>query len=117
MPIIYRISLWNLIYRKAQAVSFEGDILLTYQGNEVMVPVIVRVKDPWYLPLALLVLGVILGTTVSSYSRWGRTTDEVTVSLENLRNQLESDKEIPHSFASRISTYLVDAKLARDTSN
>lgn len=95
--------------------EFQGSILLIYQGNETSVPVIVRVKDPWYLPFALLVFGVILGTTVSSYSRWGRTTDEITVSLESLRTQFESDKEIPPSFASRISAHLVDAKLARDT--
>ncbi|UBF28532.1 hypothetical protein K9N68_12015 [Kovacikia minuta CCNUW1] len=101
--------------QEAPSGEFQGNLLLTYQGNETSVPVIVRVKDPWYLPFALLAFGVILGTTVSSYSRWGRTTDEVTVSLENVRTQLESDKELPPSFASRISTYLVDAKLARDT--
>ena len=95
--------------------EFRGDILLSYQGTEVTVPVIVRVKDPWYLPFGLLVFGVILGTTVSSYSRWGRTTDEITVSLDSLRTQSESDKEIPDSFASRIATYLVDAKISRDT--
>jgi hypothetical protein len=95
--------------------EFRGDILLSYQGTELTVPVIVRVKDPWYLPLGLLVFGVILGTTVSSYSRWGRTTDELTVNLESLRTQAENDPEIPPSFAARISTHLVDAKLARDT--
>ena len=101
--------------QEAPSGEFQGNLLLTYQGNETSVPIIVRVKDPWYLPFALLAFGVILGTTVSSYSRWGRTTDEVTVSLENVRTQLESDKELPPSFASRISTCLVDAKLARDT--
>jgi len=101
--------------QEAPSGEFRGDILLSYQGTELTVPVIVRVKDPWYLPLGLLIFGVILGTTVSSYSRWGRTTDEITVSLESLRTQVENDKEIPPSFASRISTCLVDAKLARDT--
>ena len=43
--------------------EFRGDILLSYQGTELTVPVIVRVKDPWYLPFSLLVFGVILGTT------------------------------------------------------
>jgi len=94
--------------------EFRGDILLSYQGTELTVPVIVRVKDPWHLPFGLLVFGVILGTTVSSYSRWGRTTDEITVGLDSLRTQSESDQEIPPAFASRIATHLVDAKLARD---
>lgn len=105
----------NFKLQQAPSGEFQGDILLSYQGNEVLVPVTVRIKDPWYLPFAVLVFGVILGTTVSSYSRWGRTTDEITVDLESLRTQFESDREIPASFASRISTHLVDAKLARDT--
>lgn len=102
-------------FKEAPSGEFQGNILLSYQGNEFSVPVTVRVKDPWYLPFALLVFGVVLGTTVSSYSRWGRTTDELTVSLDNIRTQFESDQEIPPSFASRISAHLVDAKLARDT--
>jgi len=95
--------------------EFQGEILISYDGSEVSVPIIVRVKDPWYLPFTLLVFGVLLGTTVSSYSRSGRVADEIAVSIESLRTQLKSDIDIPQSFASSISTHLIDAELAKDT--
>ena len=94
--------------------EFQGSLLLSYSDNQVTVPITVRVKDAWYLPLALLILGVILGTTVSSYSRWGKTTDELTVGIETLRTQTQNDSEIPPSFASGIAVHLSDAQLARD---
>lgn len=94
--------------------EFQGEILISYDGSEVSVPVIVRVKDSWYLPFTLLVFGVILGTTVSSYSRSGRVADEIAVSIESLRTQLKNDTDIPLSFASRISTHLIDAEFAKD---
>ncbi|ASC70381.1 hypothetical protein XM38_013190 [Halomicronema hongdechloris C2206] len=94
--------------------EFQGSLLLSYGGDQVTVPITVRVKDAWYLPLALLILGVILGTTVSSYSRWGKTTDELTVGIETLRTLVQKDSEIPPSFASGIAVYLADAHLARD---
>lgn len=101
-------------FQDAPSGEFQGDLLLSYQGNEVTVPILVRVKDTWYGPFALLVFGVVLGTTVSSYSRWGKTTDEVTVSIESLRTQITTDQKLPPSFASRIATHLADAQLARD---
>ncbi len=102
-------------FQDAPSGEFQGDLLLSYQGNEVTVPILVRVKDAWYGPFVLLIFGVMLGTTVSSYSRWGRTNDEVTVSIESLRTQITTDQKLPPSFASRIATYLADAQLARDT--
>ena len=94
--------------------EFQGSLLLSYGDDQVTVPLTVRVKDAWYLPLALLILGVILGTTVSSYSRWGKTTDELMVGIETLRTQTQNDPEIPPSFASGIAVHLADAQLARD---
>ena len=94
--------------------EFQGSLLLSYSDDQVTVPITVRVKDAWYLPLALLILGVILGTTVSSYSRWGKITDELTVGIETLRTQTQNDSEIPPSFASNIAVHLADAQLARD---
>ncbi|MEM9806385.1 MAG: hypothetical protein AAF959_13995, partial [Cyanobacteria bacterium P01_D01_bin.56] len=94
--------------------EFQGVLLLSYSDDQVTVPIMVRVKDAWYLPLALLILGVVLGTTVSSYSRWGKTTDELTIGIETLRTQTQNDSEMPPSFALSIAVHLADAQLARD---
>jgi hypothetical protein len=94
--------------------EFQGILLLSTGGEQFTVPVTVRVKDAWYGPLALLLLGVILGTSVSSYSRWGKTSDELTVGVETLRTQVQTDREIPPSFAASIAVHLADAQLARE---
>lgn len=102
-------------WQKAPSGEFQGNLVITQQGTELLVPITVRVKDSWLWPLVLLVGGVILGTTVSSYSRWGRGTDEVTANLERLQKQVESEPTLPDSFKSRILMHLVDAKTARDS--
>ena len=107
LPVVFNLQ-------AAPSGEFQGSLLLSYGDDQVTVPLTVRVKDAWYWPLALLILGVILGTTVSSYSRWGKTTDELTVGIETLRTQTQKDSEIPPSFASGIAVYLADAHLARD---
>jgi hypothetical protein len=102
-------------WQEAPSGEFLGNLVITQQGTELLVPITVRVKDGWLWPLVLLVGGVILGTTVSSYSRWGRGTDEVTANLERLQRQVESEQTFPASFKSRILMHLVDAKTARDS--
>jgi uncharacterized membrane-anchored protein YhcB (DUF1043 family) len=100
--------------RAASSGEFTGEILLTYQGGDQVIPVIVRVKEPWLWPLITLLLGVGLGMAVSAYSSQGKLSDEVTVSLENLRTQIDPDREQARSFWSRSDMHLVVAKQALD---
>ncbi|MEL6158519.1 MAG: hypothetical protein AAFR18_04785 [Cyanobacteria bacterium J06627_32] len=90
--------------------AYQGALLVSYPDSETSIPVTVQVKDAWPLPLFLLVLGVLLGTTTSSYTRWGRSADQLTVSMDGLRAQIEADSELPKAFASKIFPLLHDAK-------
>jgi hypothetical protein len=96
--------------------EFTGEILLTSPGSEKSIPLIVRIKDPWFYPLATLVLGVSLGMAVSAYGSKGKLSDEVIVNLQNLRTQIEPDKTAARSFWERtdillnISHQALDAK-------
>lgn len=94
--------------------EFTGEIALTYETGEKTIPVIVRLKDPWPLPLLTLMFGIIIGMAVSVYSSQGKLSDEVTVNLDNLRTQIDLDKEDARSFWSRADMYLTIAKQARE---
>lgn len=91
--------------------EFTGELLVTYQGDEQVVPVIVKVKDPWQIPLLLLVGGVLLSVAVSTYSTTGKRRDEITVSIGNLRAQVEADRKSARYFAERACECLDHALL------
>jgi uncharacterized membrane-anchored protein YhcB (DUF1043 family) len=94
--------------------EFTGEILLTSPGSEKSIPLIVRIKDPWFYPLATLVLGVSLGMAVSAYGSKGKLSDEVIVNLQNLRTQIEPDKTAARSFWERTDSLLNIAQQALD---
>ncbi|MEO1519354.1 MAG: hypothetical protein AAFU78_01080 [Cyanobacteria bacterium J06633_2] len=98
--------------------EFTGELVLTYEeadgDRELSVPLLIRVKDSWPLPLMLLVMGVILGMTVSSYSSGGRLSDEVTVRLNRLQSQISQSGKEAQPFANRAGTFIADARHAND---
>ncbi|MEL6469901.1 MAG: hypothetical protein AAFQ74_09250 [Cyanobacteria bacterium J06623_4] len=95
--------------QSAPSGEYQGSLLFSYADGETSIPITVRIKDPWPLPLLLLVLGVLLGTTTSSYTRWGRSVDQLTVSMNDLRAQVEADSELPKAFTAKIFPLLHDA--------
>jgi len=81
--------------------EYVGELLITQQGNEQVIPVIVKVKDNWQLPLLLLLGGVLLSVAVSTYSTSGKRRDEITVSIDNLRTQVAADRKPARYFGER----------------
>ncbi|WP_157871779.1 hypothetical protein [Gloeothece verrucosa] len=104
----------RLNLQSAPSGEFTGEILLTYTGGEKSIPLIVRVKDPWLLPLMTLLVGIAISMAVSAYSSEGKLSDEVTLSLKNISTQIDSDKAEARSFWSRAAMYLTIAKQAQD---
>jgi hypothetical protein len=95
--------------------QFTGELLITYDAQSLSVPVTVAVKDPPWLPLAALVLGVALGIGVSVYRSQGRPRDEVLVRLGQIRTQMKADAELQNvgePFYNRIDAHLVDVEVA-----
>lgn len=95
--------------------EFNGEILIvTNRGEEIVVPVLLRIQDGWMLPMIILFIGVSMGMVVSAYSAGGRLSDEVTVGLNRLRDQIEKYRDEAKTFASRTETYISDAQSAND---
>jgi hypothetical protein len=94
--------------------EFSGDILLTYQGGSQRIPVVIKVKDHWVLPLGILLVGVLFGIMVSAYREQGKPRDELLVRVGRLRTQMVSDSELERAkvFQDWIQDYLIDVETA-----
>jgi hypothetical protein len=98
--------------------EFTGNLLVSYQNAEqdhlLTIPITIRIKDRWLVPLMVLVIGVILGTRVSIYRTQGRPRDEILVRIGQLRSQMRADTDIGRAEAFRqdIERHLIDAEVA-----
>lgn len=98
--------------------EFTGNVLVSYENAEqdmlLTVPVTIRIKDRWFIPLLVMVVGVILGTRVSIYRTQGRPRDQILVRIGQLRSQMRADTDISRAEAFRqdIEHHLIDAEVA-----
>ncbi|GEM_PF-600246 len=95
--------------------QFSGELLITYGEQSLSVPLNVAVKDPPWLALVALVVGVGLGIGVSMYRAQGRPRDEVLVRLGQIRTQMKADGDLQNAgepFYNRIDSHLVDVEVA-----
>lgn len=92
--------------------QFKGVLLVNYEGGQEWVPVSVTVKDPLYLPILVLLLGVGLGVVVSRYRAVGKPRDEVIVRIDALRKQMEADKDLAEVFRKRLNSEIIDVEAA-----
>lgn len=98
--------------------EFSGQLLVSYrQGEERqvrMIPLTVRIKDRWFVPLLVMVVGVLLGTRVSIYRTQGRPRDEILVRMGQLRSQMRGDGDLSQApaFLRDLETHLIDADIA-----
>jgi hypothetical protein len=90
--------------------EFKGQMLFKYQGGEIAVPVTIRVKDHFWWPLVILILGVAVGMIVSAYRSGGKPRDEALVRRERIKAQMEKDADLKNSpFSDHIGAHLLDA--------
>lgn len=98
--------------RGASSGQFSGELLVNYHGGTLTVPMTVTVKDPWLLPLVMLLAGVGLGVVVSAYRTQGRPRDEVLGRVGQLHAQVGSGPNLARPFQERIEVHLVDVETA-----
>ncbi len=98
---------------QASSGEFSSQLQLSYQGGQQLVPIIVKVKDFWLLPLAVLFVGTGMGIAVSAYRAQGQPRDEILVRVGRLRAEMQEDTELIEapSFQARIDAHLYDVKV------
>ncbi len=96
--------------------EFSGSLRLSTPNGQqsIPIPVTVRVKDPWLLPLLMLLAGTGLGMGVSAYRAKGKPRDEILVRAGQLRLQLQDDRELElaEAFRTRLEGSLIDVRMA-----
>lgn len=100
----------QFVLRGVPSGEFAGNLLIVYDGGTVNVPLTVKVKDAWPLPLLVLLVGIALGVGVSTYRAQVRPRDEILVRISQLRAQMRGDPDLPEPFRRRIETELVDVE-------
>lgn len=97
-------------FNKIRSGEYSGQLLVVYDNGELSVPVIVRLKDHWFFPLLVLLLGVGLGIGVSAYRNDGMPRDEIIVQVGRIRTQMQAEPQLAQSFQGKITGYLIDVE-------
>lgn len=94
--------------------EYNGNLLVITSSSELVIPISVKVKDYWLMPLLVLLLGVGLGIVVSTYRNGAMARDEVVVQIARLRSKIRSDEEFKSdtSFYKKIDAYLSSVEAA-----
>ncbi|TFG66741.1 MAG: hypothetical protein E4H27_09695, partial [Anaerolineales bacterium] len=110
LTIVINIDLTNV-----PSGQYSGDLLISYEKGNRLVPITVTVKDPPLIPVLVLVAGVGLGLIVSEYRSKGKPRDEILVHLGQIRTQIKVDEDLLKQgkvFFERIEAELVDVEVA-----
>lgn len=93
--------------------EFIGKLRLIYTTGQIDLPVTIRIKDHWLLPLIMLLIGTGLGVAVSAYRAQGQPKDEIWLRVGRLRSQIQEEPEVGKSapFQTQVEAYLYDVKM------
>lgn len=95
--------------------EFQGNVFINYHGGQLPVPLNVKVKDTWYLPLLTLLFGIGLAVGISHYRTAVKPRDELLVRVGQLQAQMKKDAALAEPFHAAINTAVVDVETALQT--
>ncbi|MBF2064610.1 MAG: hypothetical protein IGS39_09355 [Calothrix sp. C42_A2020_038] len=94
--------------------EYNGNLLVITPESELVIPISIKVKDYWFLPLLVLLLGVGLGIVISTYRNEWMARDEVVIQAARLRSRIRADEEFKQdiSFYKKAEAYLASIEVA-----
>jgi hypothetical protein len=96
--------------------EYTGSLIVEHSAGDLVIPIIVRVKDSFHLALPFLMAGVLLAFALAAYQAEGFDRDEINVKVGQLRLQMQSDEcETARLFQAKAESALVDAATYLDT--
>ncbi len=88
--------------RNVPAGEFAGELLVRFNGGEVVLPIIIRIKHPWPLPLLALVGGLVAGISLTIYRSQVQPQDELLARLKPIAGAVDKDARPPMPEAFRV---------------
>jgi hypothetical protein len=94
--------------------EYNGNLLVITSDSELVIPISLKVKDYWIMPLFVLLLGIGLGVIISAYRSEWMARDEVVVQVARLRSKVRVDEEFKKdsSFYQKFESYLTAVETA-----
>ncbi|OKH42002.1 hypothetical protein NIES2101_33520 [Calothrix sp. HK-06] len=94
--------------------EYNGNLLVITPDSELVIPISIRVRDYWLMPLLVLLLGVGLGIIISMYRSEWMSRDEVVVQVARLRSKIRADEEFKKdiSFYKTVEACLMSVETA-----
>ncbi|MCA9874329.1 MAG: hypothetical protein KC441_11760 [Anaerolineales bacterium] len=92
--------------------QYQGEAQVWHQEGVISLPVTVNVKDGWFGPLLVLLIGILLAVGVSYYRAKGKPRDELLVRVGVLQTGIRQDAALDGQFRARIEAALVDVETA-----
>ena len=97
-----------------QSGEFNGNLLIRSTDGNSEIPLVLEIKDGLFLPLIILVLGVLLGVGLSVYRAEGKDRDQLVVQIGRLRTRMRADAELTNSFKIKMEGNLAIADTQLD---
>lgn len=96
----------------AHAGEFNGEMRVQFQGGKLALPISIKVKHKWWLPLIVLLLGVSLSMILTQYRERGKLRDEVQVRVAHLRTAIREEANLAKPFRDNLDAALLDTDAA-----
>ena len=111
---------------------YQGSIRLQYDTGYKNVPINLNIKDDYYFPLFILLLGVSIAFGLTYYKKYGKSQDELSIQIFKLTQKIKEKKfyeetgSLAIAFQTKINNFLIDTdeafsnndwKSARETLN
>lgn len=101
--------------RLSSSGEYSGAVVVRADGDQQVIPLTIRVKDPLFWPWVTVILGVALGSGLSWYRANGLPRDEIVVQAGRVRSQLQRDPDLSQDVAQRFRLQIESELVAVDT--
>ncbi len=103
-------------FQNSASGEYPGNLLISSNNSKTMMPVLVKLKDPFLLPLIVLIVSTFLSVIIFDYASKGQNTDKLKIKIHSIEIKLpvefdqDNQKEFTKYFKGKITNLLNSSK-------